>query len=78
MLCLVEIDLVDHWGNLQHLESLWQRRPQQRRQPMDKEGVAHTMLNFPIGVAWKIDEINLFSYVKKNYLNKTYFLIAYF
>ena len=68
MLCLVEIDLVDHWGNLQHLESLWQLRPKQWRQPMDKEGVAHTKLNFPIGVAWKIDEINLFSYIKKNYL----------
>ena len=66
MLCLVEIDLVDHWGNLQHLESLWQLRPQQWRQPMDKEGVAHTMLNFPIGVAWKIGEINLFGYVKKH------------
>ena len=43
---------------------------------MDKEGVAHTVLNFPIGVAWKIGEINLFSYVKK--LLKTYVLIAYF
>ena len=34
-----------------------------------KEVVAHTILNFPIGVAWKNDEINLFSYVKKTHLN---------
>ena len=33
-----------------------------------KEGVAHTMLNFPIGVAWKIGEVKLFSYVEKNHL----------
>ena len=41
-----------------------------------KEGVAHTMLNFPIGVAWKIGEVKLFSYVEKTL--KTYVFIAYF
>ena len=40
-----------------------------------KEGVAHTMLNFPIGVAWKIGEVKLFSYVEKTL--KTYVFIAY-
>ena len=30
-----------------------------------KEGIAHTMLNFPIGVAWKIVEIKLIIYLKK-------------
>ena len=28
-----------------------------------KESIAHTMLNFPIGVAWKIGEIKLIIYV---------------
>ena len=46
----------------------------QAKQP--KEGVAHTMLNFPIGVAWKIGEVKLFSYVEKTL--KTYVFIAYF
>ena len=39
-----------------------------------KEGVAHTMLNFPIGIAWKIGEVKLFSYVEKTL--KTYVFIA--
>ena len=35
---------------------------------MRKEGVAHTILNFPIGVAWKIVDIKLTIYVKKPHI----------
>ena len=41
-----------------------------------KEGVAHTMLNFPTGVALKIGEVKLFSYIEKTL--KTDVFIAYF
>ena len=44
--------------------------------PTDKEGVAHTMFNFPKGVAWKIGEVKLYSYVEKTL--KTYVFIPYF
>ena len=39
-----------------------------------KEGVAHNMLNFPLGVAWKIDEDN---HLRKKTI-KTCVFIAYF
>ena len=43
-----------------------------------KEGVAHTMLNFPTGVAWQIGEIKLIIYIKKSKPIETDVFIAYF
>ena len=64
-----------HNGNHQFTKYMYMYNTQEQVRTL-KEGVAHTMLNFPIGVAWKIGEVKLFSYVEKTL--KTYVFVAYF